>query len=162
VNLYFVRHATASAKGTWLEEDGLRPLTRAGRRRFQIAAAALVNARALHPDVIITSPLVRARQTAELLSAALALDVPVIEDPRLGHEFETAALGEILAEHERVRSLAIVGHNPSFVNVLSEVTGATDLEIRKGAVALVNIPHPPTPAGTLTWLAPPQLFWPCD
>lgn len=158
MELYFVRHATAARKATWTDDDDLRPLTDAGRQRFSTAAAALVQADALSPGLIVTSPLVRAVQTAELLGKTLGTSTPILQDPRLGHEFTVTALVQILAEHGSSSSLAIVGHNPSFAEVLSEVTGGTDVDVRKGAIALVTIPNPAEPVGRLLWLAPPTLF----
>jgi phosphohistidine phosphatase len=158
MNLFFVRHATAARKTTWTADDNLRPLTAAGHQRFLMAAAALVRAGALDPDLIVTSPLVRAVQTAELLGHALGTSTPILQDPRLGHEFNVTALAQILAEHHSSSSLAIVGHNPSFAAVLSEVTGGADVDVRKGAIALVAIPDPAEPIGRLLWLAPPTLF----
>ena len=158
LKLYFVRHGTAASKLTWTGDDDLRPLTRVGRRRFQGVASSLIAAGLLRPDLIVTSPLVRARQTAELLSATLPTEVPIQEDVRLGHEFDLAALGALLSEHSDLSSLAIVGHNPSFGAVLSQMVGGANLEIRKGAVALVQVSDPPEPEGCLIWLAPPSIF----
>jgi phosphohistidine phosphatase len=161
MKLYFVRHATAARKSTWRQDDALRPLTRTGRQRFTVAVSSLVQAGALHPDLIITSPLVRAEQTAQLLGKALGRSVPVVEDARLGHEFDVLALRAILAEHRHARSIAIVGHNPSFANVLCEVVGDAELDVRKGAVALVELAAVAPPRGRLMWLAPPTIFPGC-
>lgn len=161
MKLYFVRHATASNKTMWADDDALRPLTRTGRERFSVAASALVEAGVLHPDLIVTSPLVRAEQTAEILGKTLGGSVPILEDARLGPEFDLLALQAILAEHPDAASLAIVGHNPSFADVLSEVVGEADIDVRKGSVALVEISDMTPPAGRLMWLAPPTIFPGC-
>jgi len=161
MKLYFVRHATASSKGTWDQDDGLRPLTRTGRQRFALAASSLVDAGALRPDLIVTSPLVRAKQTAEILGDALGGNVPIIEDARLGHEFDAAALKSILAENPAVPSIAIVGHNPSFAAVLSAVIGDANVDVRKGSVALVELESVSPVRGRLMWLAPPTVFPGC-
>ena len=161
MRLYFVRHATASSKASWRQDDGLRPLTRAGRQRFSVAASSLVSAGALHPDLIITSPLIRADQTARILAKTLGRAVPVVTDERLGHEFDLAALQAILAEHQGTRSIAIVGHNPSFARVLCEVIGDASVDVRKGSVALVELAALKPPAGRLMWLAPPTIFPGC-
>ena len=158
MNLYFVRHAAASNKSAWAQDDGLRPLTRAGRQRFSATCDALVGAGALRPDVILTSPLVRARETAQMLRDALPKGTDLVQDDRLGPGFDPAALANILAERTAVSSLAIVGHNPSFAAVLSAVVGGAQVEMRKGAVALVEIEDPVAPSGRLLWLAPPALF----
>ena len=159
MKLYFVRHATASGKSAWTQDDGLRPLTGAGRQRFSAACDGLARAGVLRPDVIVTSPLVRACETAQLLRDALGRSVDVVPDDRLGLGFDLHALSAILAERADVTSLAIVGHNPSFPAVLSAVLGGAQIDMRKGAVALVEIEAPTTPdAGRLLWLAPPALF----
>ncbi|HEY5540663.1 MAG TPA: phosphohistidine phosphatase SixA [Coriobacteriia bacterium] len=161
MKLYFVRHATASSKARWSQDDELRPLTRAGRQRFSVAATSLVEARALQVDAIVTSPLVRARQTADILGKTLSDKVPIVEDARLGHEFDVAALEAVLAEHRGARSIAIVGHNPSFAAVLSEVVGGAVLDVRKGSVALVELEDASRAKGRLLWLAPPTIFPGC-
>jgi phosphohistidine phosphatase len=161
MKLYFVRHATASSKATWRRDDDQRPLTRAGRQRFTVAALALVQARALRPDLIISSPLVRAEQTAEILAKALGWPVPLLVDERLGHEFDVSVLSALLAEHSDARSIAIVGHNPSFAAVLSEVVGDAVIDVRKGSVALVELAAVAPPRGRLMWLAPPTIFPGC-
>lgn len=162
MKLYFVRHATASRKSTWRKDDELRPLTRTGRQRFSIAASSLVDAGAMRPEVILTSPLVRAKQTATILGQALGDQVPIVEDARLGQGFDIEALKTILAEHRGARSLAIVGHNPGFAAVLSVVVGDAALEMRKGAVALVELDTPLRVQGRLLWLAPPTVFPGCE
>lgn len=160
LKLYFVRHATASSKTTWSGDDGLRPLTATGRSKFRTAARALVEAGAISPELVVTSPLVRARQTAEILCKVLPADVALVDDDRLGGDFEMSDLRDILAEHGDVGSLAIVGHNPSFTDVLSAVTGGTSVNVRKGAIALVDLDDLDAPSGRLLWLAPPELFGP--
>ena len=158
MKLYFVRHATAARKTTWRKDDDLRPLTRTGRARFRTAANALVAAGMFTPDRILTSPLVRATQTADILDKMLGGRVPIAEEWRLGHSFDVNDLRALLAIKPRVRSLAIIGHNPSMCEVLAQITGGSDLDLRKGAVALVEITDAKMPEGRLMWLAPPTLF----
>jgi len=158
MKLYLVRHATASSKLSWDDDDDLRPLTRSGEARFATAAKALARASALSPEIIVTSPLVRAAQTAELLSAAVGGSVPIEHDDRLGHDFDLQRLGEIIAERSAVSELALVGHNPAFSAVLSAIIGGGSVEVRKGTIALVDIPDVSDPVGRLLWLAPTSLF----
>ncbi len=161
MKLYFVRHATAARKSTWRKDDDLRPLTRTGRVRFATAVDSLISAGVLSPQKILTSPLVRAVQSAAILDKALGGGVPIEEEYRLGHSFDLNDLRVLLAQKPRVSRLAIVGHNPSMCEVLSQLTGEGDLDLRKGAVALVEITDAKMPAGRLMWLAPPTLFGPC-
>ena len=158
MNLYFVRHAAASSKSAWEQDDGLRPLTRTGRQRFSAACEALIGAGVLRPDVILTSPFARACETAQILRDALPSRADVVQDDRLEPGFNLAALSGILAERADITSVAIVGHNPSFASVLSAVIGGAQVEMRKGAVALVEIEDPTAASGRLLWLAPPTLF----
>jgi phosphohistidine phosphatase len=161
MKLYFVRHAMAARKSTWRKDDDLRPLTRGGRFRFRVAVESLVSAGVLTPDRILTSPLVRATQSAAILNNALGGAVPIAEEWRLGHTFDVGDLRAILAQRPRVKSLAIVGHNPSMCEVLSQITGGADIDLRKGAIALIEINDAKMPAGRLMWLAAPSLFSPC-
>jgi phosphohistidine phosphatase len=161
MKLYFVRHATASRKSTWRKDDDLRPLTRIGRLRFRTAVESLVRAGVFTPDKILSSPLVRAVQSAAILNKALDGKVPIEEEWRLGHSFDVDDLRVLLAQKPRVKSLAIVGHNPSMCEVLSQITGGADIDLRKGAVVLLEITDAKMPSGRLMWLAPPTLFGTC-
>jgi phosphohistidine phosphatase len=158
VDLYFVRHATAENKTSWSEGDASRPLSSTGRDRFARAAHSLATAGALTPELILTSPLVRAAQTAEILRAALADSAPVEVDERLGTSFDLQALRGLLSDHEDRRAIAIVGHNPSFGAVISALVGGGDIVVRKGAVALVEVTGSAPLSGRLLWIAPPALF----
>lgn len=162
MKLYLVRHAAASRKSTWRGDDDLRPLTRSGRRRFRASASALIASGALTPQRIITSPLVRASQTATILGKLLDGSAPVAEDWRLGHAFALEDLAALLAENKSGRSIAIVGHNPSLCDVLARFVGDADLDLRKGAIACVEVAAPKAGHGRLLWLVPPTVLVSCD
>ena len=120
--LWLLRHAEA-VDGAPDEE---RPLTDLGVRQAEAAGQALARLGS-RPDVCLSSPKVRARQTAEL--ACQALDVPVTVEPALsGEPFDigalTAGLGQVL----------LVGHDPSFSLTLHDLTGA-QARLKKGGVA---------------------------
>src|SRR5580765_5134354 len=74
MRIYLMRHGPAGNRDTWTDDDSLRPLTEKGERRTRAAADGL---KRLNPaiDVLLTSPLVRARQTAEIVGEALNLAV---------------------------------------------------------------------------------------
>lgn len=162
MDLYFVRHGAAASRASWDESDEARPLTKTGQTKFREAAEALAAAGALRIDLVLSSPLVRAKQTAKLLADACDPAPPMKIDDRLDPLFDLERLGGILADNSDVASVAIVGHNPSFTEVLSQVTGGGNLDVRKGAIALVNFRDASTSVGTLMWLAPTQLFRPCS
>jgi phosphohistidine phosphatase len=153
--LYFLRHASAADRETWDRPDNERPLTEKGRRQAErlgrlLAAAGLV------PDAVITSPLVRARETAEIVAGLVGV-TPRIE-PRLGEPLDLAGLDAILDDAGSPRRPAIVGHDPDFSELVSELVGAP-IPMRKGALARVDVERPLEPgAGELRWLLPPDLL----
>ena len=120
--LWLLRHAEAEDGAP----DAERPLTDLGVRQAEAAGRALARLGS-RPDVCLSSPKVRARQTAEL--ACQSLDVPVTVEPALsGEPFDigalTAGLGQVL----------LVGHDPSFSLTLHDLTGA-QARLKKGGVA---------------------------
>src|SRR5207245_10679111 len=104
-----IRHAAAVPSGTPGVRDGERPLTANGEAKFRLAAGGLARI-ADRPDVLLTSPLARARATAGIDARAFGGMEPSIE-PALAHGTAEA----ILTERGRLRSatsIAVVGHEP--------------------------------------------------
>ncbi|HJW76490.1 MAG TPA: histidine phosphatase family protein, partial [Thermoleophilia bacterium] len=91
VRLLFVRHGVAEPRETWPGDDGARPLTAAGRRAMVRAVAAFARL-GLRPDMIVTSPLVRARETAAVVAAGLGIDDRLRVDERLAPGFDRGRL----------------------------------------------------------------------
>lgn len=154
---YFVRHGSAVDAGAWNGADFDRPLAPEGRERMTRAAKTFA---LLHPeiDVVVTSPLLRAKQTAKTLAKRLELDDRLVEDARLGGGFGMAALAEILAEHAAADGLVLVGHEPAMSRTVGELVGSADIEFKPGSVACVRIPDPANLRGTLLWLAPAKIL----
>lgn len=154
-SLHLVRHAHAGDSTTWQGPDEARPLTKRGRHQAERLGRFLV-ASGIRPDAIVSSPKVRALQTAELL--AEALDLPVRMDPRLGDGYDLAGLERIVADAE-VASPMVVGHDPDLSSVLSDLCGATGLTMRKGTLATIEVHRPfRRGAAILRWLVPPDLL----
>ncbi|HUQ43072.1 MAG TPA: histidine phosphatase family protein [Candidatus Limnocylindria bacterium] len=155
VELYLLRHADAGDPAAWTGDDADRPLSKKGKRQARRLAELLCDIR-WRPDVMVTSPKLRARQTAD----ALAQEVKrkPIEDDRLGGGLDLAALGGLLAEHPGAMRIALVGHDPDFSAIASSLTGAA-LEVRKGALVRIDLPtRGAMPgAGVLRWLIPPKV-----
>lgn len=129
--VYLVRHAKAEPHGGGGDDD--RRLTPEGRERF----AALL--RELGPRLPVhrvrTSPLARARETAELL--ARGTGAPVEPEPRLAAGRSGAR--ELLAMVRQAEpGTALVGHNPELAEALAHLTEA-DLEVKPGAVAALDV-----------------------
>jgi phosphohistidine phosphatase len=106
----------------------------------------------VRPDLIVTSPLPRAAQTAEI--AAEYLKARVREDELLAPGFGLNELRTLLKRH-RAKSLMVVGHEPDFSSVISKLTGAS-LKLAKAGVALVDVDLSSV-TGRLLWLFPPKL-----
>jgi phosphohistidine phosphatase len=163
MQLLVIRHAIAEDREHWAHgghPDGERPLTEAGRRKMRRAARGL---REVVPriDVLASSPLVRARETAELVSRAYH-DLPVEELAQLSPEFAVDDLLPWLRHRDAGEVVAVVGHEPQLGFLVGWLlTGRHEsfVELKKGAACLLELDDPPAPGdATLRWaLAPGQL-----
>lgn len=159
--LYFVRHGDAGAHSMAADDDA-RTLTAAGAAALR-AAAPLWHRINLRPEVVISSPLPRALQTADLLIIGLGLSEPPVVDDRLRPGATWADLGQALAGHSDARRVAFVGHEPDLSQAICLLTGAAAVRMRKGAIACVEFPGVPEPGGgELAWLLDPDLYGPDD
>jgi phosphohistidine phosphatase len=157
VKLYFLRHGLALDRQDWREDDSKRPLTEEGMDRLKRTAATIA-ALGLELDAILTSPLVRAHQSAEILAAALQGKNRVLTDKRLGPGFDRNQLASILRDHPGTESLMLVGHEPGLSTTVSEVIGGGRIEIKKGGLACIKLIEPHALRGELLWLIPPRLL----
>jgi phosphohistidine phosphatase len=156
--VYFLRHGLAGDRDTWTGRDDERPLTEEGRERLLAQGKRLAKI-GLRVDSIVTSPLVRARETAEIVAGALEFDGRIAKDARLGEGFDAAAFSAIVHEYGQASSLMLVGHEPTMSEVLGEVTGAR-LDLKKGALACVELSDEKQTRGVLTMLVPPRVLAP--
>jgi len=155
VTLHLLRHAHAGDSTTWQGPDEERPLTKRGRHQAERLGRFLV-ASGIRPDAVVSSPKVRALQTAELV--AEALDMNVTLDLRLGDGYDLADLERIVAD-ANVAAPMLVGHDPDLSFALSGLCGAGGLTMRKGTFATIDTHRPFRPgSGTLRWLMPPDLL----
>ena len=153
--LYLLRHAHAGSGATWTGDDAERPLSARGKEQAQ-KLGKLLASRGVVPDTIVSSPKVRARQTANIVADALG--VGVANDDRLAEMFDLDALAGIMAGVGGT-SLMVVGHDPDFSDMLATLVGAAELPMRKGAIARVDVALPLGPGcGILRWLFPPELL----
>ena len=159
MELYFLRHADAGSRETWKGSDASRPLSAEGTARMEREAEALALLR-LPVDVIIASPLVRARQTAEIVARRLGLEDALRDDERLAPGFSVEDLGGLLQDYRDHRALLLVGHEPDFSTVISACIGGGQVECKKGGVARVDIRSPGSIEGVLVWLLPPRVLAP--
>jgi phosphohistidine phosphatase len=154
---YFLRHGPAGDRETWQGADSERPLTPDGRKRIAREARTIADLK-LGLERIITSPLVRARETAEIVASELDLRDALIEDPRIDIGFSTERLASVLRDHRDASAIMLVGHEPSMSAVIGEAIGGGDIDLKKGAIACVEITKLSPPRGALVWLAAPKLL----
>jgi phosphohistidine phosphatase len=157
--IYFVRHAIAEERGEAYPDDRLRPLSRKGIAKFRKAAEGL-DRLGVTIDRILCSPLVRARETADILSERLGGHPEVVEIGSLapGGSFE-----ELMADLEawsRFGAIALVGHEPSIGDLAARLVGLrSPLEFKKGAVCRVDVETlPPAGPGRLRWFVTPRML----
>jgi phosphohistidine phosphatase len=148
VKLYLLRHGKADWPN-WDKPDDDRPLTDEGRK--QLAAVAKMLARLEIAPVILTSPLPRASQTAEIAGKHLREKIRV--EPLLRPGFDAGKLKKILQDFSG-DTLMIVGHEPDFTRAIFQLTGG-DAKLPKAGVALVDLDIS-SMKGELRWLVPPK------
>lgn len=153
LQLYLLRHADAGDPMAWRGDDAERPLSAKGKRQARRLGSLLADI-GWRPDVILTSPKLRASQTARIVGEAV--DVKPDDEKRLASAFELGDVGGMLAAHPDARRVVLVGHDPDFSSIASTLTGAA-IELRKGAIARIDLPHAEATAGegALRWLIPP-------
>jgi phosphohistidine phosphatase len=158
MKLTIIRHAIAVAAGSEGMSDDERPLTSKGRRRFQEVARGLAEI-CEPPDVLLTSPLPRAAETAAIAAAAWG-DVAVISEPVLAQGSVDQILA-VLARQSPDQHVAIVGHEPTLSALLARLLGSGTGErfaFRKGGVAHLEVPGAPADGGRLQWFARPRIL----
>ena len=159
LELYIVRHAIAAERGREWPDDSKRPLTERGIHRFKQEVAGLRRLDAAL-DEIITSPLVRAKQTADLLAEGLG-GKPVIRILKAlepGHS--PAAILSQVARLARRRRIALVGHEPGLGELAAHLIGASrPLPFRKGSVCRIDLESLTSKrAGSLVWFIAPKIL----
>ena len=152
--LHLIRHAHAGDPETWDGPDAARPLSEKGRAQAERLGRYLADI-SFRTDTILTSPKLRARQTAEIVAAHLGVDVA--EDQRLAGALDLDTVAAILKDADDMERPVLVGHDPDFSELVSILCDAANAPMRKGALARIEIEGPLEPgAGTLRWMIPPD------
>jgi phosphohistidine phosphatase len=161
MKLFLLRHAIAVERGTaGFEDDSLRPLTEAGRDKMQRIARGM-KMLGLSFDHILTSPYVRAEQTARIVAAALELEKRLVTEPLLAAEQEPRAVLAKLAGREWESSdVLLVGHEPYLSELASLMIGSVHcsaLKMKKGGLCKLDaLQLNPCPDARLDWLLTPK------
>ena len=158
LQLHLLRHADAGDPEAWSGDDAARPLSEKGVRQSERLGAFLAGV-AFRPDAIISSPRIRASQTAEIVADALGLSVRI--DERLGGGCDPGTVDAILRDAGDPCRPVLVGHDPDFSEILGYLSGTDALTMKKGAFARLDVRGPVAGgSGTLRWLVPPDLLDP--
>jgi phosphohistidine phosphatase len=158
--LYILRHGIAVPHGTPGVAEDDRPLTPKGEQRMRQIGRGLA-ALGLKVDRIVTSPLLRARRTAQIVAQELAIVDRLETSSALLIDSDAHAIRGWLRERSE-SSLMIVGHNPALSDLVGLLTlgeeGRLPVELKKGGIAALSSAPLAGPRFKLEWLAPPALL----
>jgi len=159
VQLYLIRHGIAAERGDAYPDDSKRPLTAEGISRLRKQVKGL-KALGVRLDVIVSSPLVRTRQTADIVSDGLEGKPDVVLSDALAPEGTSTAVYQELARHAKKRAVALVGHEPNLGQLAARLIGTRHaLTFKKGGVCRIDVEAlPPRGAGSLYYFLPPRLL----
>lgn len=157
--LYLIRHGLAEERGDAWPDDAKRPLTEDGMSRLRKAARGLVRLGVAF-DVVMTSPYVRARQTAEIFAAAMDPKPHLTNADSLTPDGSYAAVVGEIGKHGRRGRIALVGHEPSIGELAARLIGSRHpIPFKKGAVCCIEVDSlPPAGPGDLLWFLTPKIL----
>jgi phosphohistidine phosphatase len=158
MQLLIIRHAIAVPRGTPGIPDEDRPLTPEGEQKFREAAKGLAKL-VDRPDALLTSPWLRAKQTASIAAAAWGRLEPEETAALASGSFEDQAA--VLDEYPHDATVAVVGHEPWVSELLARLLGTRHdarLEFKKGGAALVDVPGRLAGGGSLVFYLPPRVL----
>ncbi len=157
MNLFFLRHGSAGKSRANPVVDRKRPLDVEGKQQCRLVAQ-LLNALDLQMDVILSSPLKRALQTASMVANEIGYDAPVVATRELMPGAAVSDFRLMLASHAQSENILVVGHNPNLARFLTATIGGDShahIRLRKGALAKVDMETRPP---TLQWLVDPRVL----
>jgi phosphohistidine phosphatase len=159
LELYLVRHGIAEDRGEDWPDDSKRPLTSSGIAKLRKQARGLVEL-GVTLDQIVTSPLVRTRQTADVLAEVLKSKPPVATSDALAPAGTPAAVIQEIGRHARKGRVALVGHEPNLGELAAQLIGAkAPLEFKKGGICRIDFEAlPPKGIGALRWFVTPKML----
>jgi phosphohistidine phosphatase len=159
LELYLIRHGLAADRGKDWPDDSKRPLTPEGVARLRRTARGL-NAIGVSFDQIVSSPLVRTRETADVLSAELKDHPPVATSDALAPAGSPPAVIQEITRHARKTRVALVGHEPNLGELAAQLIGArVPLEFKKGGMCRIDFDMlPPKGGGMLRWFLTPKML----
>lgn len=159
LELYLIRHGVAAERGEEYPDDSKRPLTSAGMTKLRKEAKAL-NALEVSFDLIISSPLVRTRQTADIIAETLHGKPSVMTSDSLAPAGTPAGVVQEVARHAKKGKIALVGHEPNLGELAARLIGAkSPIEFKKGGICRIDFEVlPPKSLGQLRWFLTPRIL----
>ncbi len=160
MELYLIRHALAQQLGLKNDfTDEKRTLTSEGRDRMREAARGLRKL-GVQLDLLLTSPLVRAVETAEIVADALGINKKeIIPTDKLAPGGSADDLFAEIKSHG-VESVALVGHQPDLGETMAKIVqahGKLSIDLKKGSVCCINVVETvPSLRGEMVWLMTPK------
>jgi len=162
MELFVIRHAIAEPLGKENEfSDEKRALTAEGRNRMSEAVKGLIKL-GVEIDLVLTSPLARAVETAEIVAEALGLSKKDIKQS--GNLAPGGSASDLFTEikgYAGAEAIALVGHQPDLGGLISRIIqndgGAFSIQLKKGSVCCVNVTETvPALRGEIIWLLTPR------
>ncbi len=156
-----MRHADAGLPRENPLLDAKRGLVKEGKQQCMLMAGVLA-ALKIQVDVIASSPLKRARQSAQFVGTELGFDLPVVISPALAPNGDYAAFQQFINQYSDREGVLVVGHNPNLHQYVAKLlsgnghgngSGGT-IRLRKGAIARIDMARRPP---QLQWLIDPRL-----
>jgi phosphohistidine phosphatase len=160
LEVYLIRHGLAAERSDDYPDDSKRPLTSQGITKLRQEAQALDDL-GVSFDLILTSPLVRTRQTADTFAETMKSKPTVTPIDALAPAGTPAAVIQELGKHARnKRSVALVGHEPDIGELAARLIAARNpLPFKKGAICRIDFDVlPPKGSGHLIWFLPPRVL----
>lgn len=158
MTLYMVRHGIAEDRHpTGADPD--RRLTKRGAEKTALVARALKRMN-VDADLIISSPYVRARQTAEILAEMLGYTDDIVDDRRLTPSGDYDGISAIVNEYLDAESILVTGHEPSMGTMISGLCagGGLLIDVKKASVTAIEIMRlRPHALGALKWMLTPRI-----
>lgn len=152
MQLYLLRHGIAQKEQARVS-DAERALTQDGRRKLQQVLKAASDAQ-VKPTLILTSPLKRAMQTAEVAQQVLGYKNEILRTKALLPGAGVDQVWEEVRVHRDEASLLLVGHNPLFAELSGYLLGSSEMQVdfKKGALLRIDFEEfRAQPKGTLRW-----------
>lgn len=162
MEIYIIRHGDAIDRADpQITNDAMRWLTDAGRNEVSVSARLLAKL-AVRPDLVLTSPMVRARQTAEIVTDLIGPASGPEVSEHLVYGGSLAGVLEDILRHGRPAQVVLAGHMPSvgaLVGYLAWGMPEVDVPFRTGEVCRVDLSEdsPAAGLGDLRWLIPPKI-----